>query len=246
MSMRNVIFGLSVVASVTTMAYAENNVQILKEKIEKSMPGLTIDSLKESPISGVYELVSAGDVAYVSGDGEHMIQGTLYNVPTKKNLTDKTLASLRKDYVKELDKTPLLIYPAKGKALHTITVFTDPSCPYCHRMNEEMQTYADAGITIRYALYARMGSNNNTSRQLQEIICAQDPKSALNIFFKASNRPSEGGDCKKVEGLNKIASLAPKLGLEGTPHIVMSNGVAFSGYQPAQELLKTLDRNAKE
>lgn len=238
------MLSIALALGISGFAHADQNIAVLKEKILQAMPGLTIDALKESAIPGVYELVSAGDVAYVSKDGEHMIQGNLFNVPNKKNLTEQTLAGIRKTHLNELDDASLIVYPAKGQSLYTITVFTDPSCPYCHRMHDEMQKYNEAGITVRYALYARMGGNTNTSRQIEEIVCAAKPKDAADIFFKNSNRISEGAKCDKTQALSKITSLAPKLGLEGTPHIVMSNGMAFSGYQPVSELLKTLQNNS--
>ena len=62
----------------------------------------------------------------------------------------------------------------------------------------------------------------------------------LTKFFAASSRDVKGAECRKADGLERIARLAPQVGLKGTPHIVTDKGVAFSGYQPAQELLRSL------
>lgn len=217
----------------------------LSKALTKSMPGINIDSIKDTPIPGIYEVVSGGDIAYVTGDGVYMIQGSLFNVPDRKNLSEKTLEAVRMSAMKALDSSALLIYPAKGKALHTITVFTDPSCPYCHKLHDEIDKLNELGVTVKYALYARSGNGTLTGRQLQEVLCSKDPKKELDRFFKSSSQNSDGADCKKSEALEKIARLAPKVGLEGTPHIVTDTGLSFSGYRPAEEMLRVLQRSAK-
>lgn len=146
--------------------------------------------------------------------------------------------------MKDINESELIVYKAKGKELHTITVFTDPSCPYCHRLHDEMQEYNDLGITVRYAMYSRMGNDNNTTKQLQEILCSANKKEAVDIFFKNSNRPSNGADCGKAKAIPKLAKLASKFGLEGTPHIVMDTGISFSGYKPPMDMLKTLNEKS--
>lgn len=67
------------------------------------MPGLTIDSLKASSVPGLYEMVSGPDVAYVTADGVHMIQGTLYSVATRKDLTEQSLSVSRAKLMQQID-----------------------------------------------------------------------------------------------------------------------------------------------
>ncbi|AVO43448.1 DsbC family protein [Simplicispira suum] len=231
-------------AGLVGAATAAQPMDALVGVLKKSMPGLNIDSIKETPMKGIFEIVSGGDVAYVSGDGQHMIQGTLFNVPKRKNLSDETLQKVRLKALAGIDESALIVYPAKGKALHTITVFTDPSCPYCHRLHDELAQLNELGVTVKYALYARNGGGTLTGRQLQEALCSTDPKASVDGFFKNSQRPTEGGDCSQVAALDKIAATARLVGLQGTPHIVTDTGLSFSGYRPPQEMLKLLERGA--
>lgn len=243
--LKKLALSITLIAASAGAAHANQALENLEKTLAKSMPGLNIDSLKETPMSGIYEVVSGTDVAYVSADGVHMIQGTLFNVPERKNLSEKTLESVRFKAMSSLDTSSLLVYPAKGKSLYTITVFTDPSCPYCHRLHEEMGKLNELGVTVKYALYARSGNGTLTGRQLQEVVCSKDPKKELDRFFKNASQASAGADCKRAESLESIARLAPKVGLEGTPHIVSDTGLSFSGYRPAEEMLKVLQRSAK-
>ncbi len=229
--------------AVATPAFADPSIEELSTMLVKSMPGLTVDSLRPTPVKGLYELVSGSDIAYVTSDGSHMIQGTLFNVRERKNLTEKTLSSSRAQSLKTIDPASLVVFPAKGVAKHTITVFTDPSCPFCVRLHSELQKLNELGITVRYALYARNGNGTLTGRQLTEVLCAADQKSEIDKFFHSPSREAKGANCKKAEGLERIAKVAQQVGLKGTPHIVTDAGVAMSGYQPAEELLKSLQGN---
>ncbi len=226
-------------------ATANPALEKLEKTLTKSMPGLNIDSIRTTPMPGIFEIVSGGDVAYVSADGVHMIQGTLYNVPERKNLSEATLGGMRQKLMASIDPSALVVYPAKGKALHTITVFTDPSCPYCKQLHKEVDKLNEMGVTVKYALYARSGNRNLTGRQLQEVACSKDAKRELERFFNSPSQPSEGADCKAATALDHLASLAPKVGLEGTPHIVTDSGLSFSGYRPAADLFKVLETGLK-
>ncbi|WP_084001991.1 DsbC family protein [Diaphorobacter sp. J5-51] len=242
---KKTLLSVSLLLGSISIACAGTGIEELEKKLTKSMPGLNVESLKETPMPGIFELVSGGDVAYVSADGVHMIQGTLFNVPERKNLSEQTLGKIRSKSVAALDANSLLVYPAKGKALHTITVFTDPSCPYCHKLHDELGKLNELGVTVKYALYARSGNGTLTGRQLQTVLCSKNPKQELDRFFKNAAQNSEGAECSKANGLEKIAKTAQQVGLQGTPHIVTDSGLSFAGYRPAEELFKVLQRGSE-
>lgn len=240
MNIKSTILSIALMTGMATSAFADPAIAELKSNLLKSMPGLTIDSLKATSIPGLYEMVSGADVAYVTADGVHMIQGTLYNVMSRKNLTEQSLSVSRAKLLQSIDSASLMVYPAVGKEKHSITVFTDPSCGYCRALHAEIPKLNEMGITVKYALYARNGNGTLTGRQLTEVLCSNDPKAELTKFFAASTKDVKGAECRKADGLERIARIAPQVGLKGTPHIVTDKGLAFSGYQPAQELLRTL------
>jgi len=229
---------------VPLMGHASPETDLLAQKLMKSMPGLTIDSLSPSAIPGLFEVVSGGDVAYVTPDGVHMIQGTLFNVPGRKNLSEKTLSVQRAKAVRSLDPAGLIVYKAIKPEKHVITVFTDPSCPYCHRLHEEIPKLNELGVTVQYALYARSGEGTLTSRQLAEVLCAPDKKEALARFFANPSLNASGAGCAQAGALEGIARAAAHVGLKGTPHIVSDSGYAASGYMPAPELLKSIEQGS--
>lgn len=246
---RAAIAGASI-AMAGVLAYAappampsKAEVDALANKLKKSMPGLVIDSLKPAAIPGLWELVAGGDVAYFTADGQYMIQGTLFNVPERRNISEETLSEQRAKVMASINKETLIVYPAKGKAKHTVTVFTDPSCTFCNRLHHEMQSYNDMGITIQYAPYARTGQGTLTSRQLQEVVCSKNPRQMMETFMASPQRNSSGAECKGADELLNISKVATAVGLKGTPYLVTDSGKALSGYMSAKELLAALQGN---
>ena len=215
-------------------------VEALTAKLRKTMPGLIIDAIKPAAIPGLWELVSGGDVAYFTPDGVYMIQGTLFNVQDRRNMSEDALTDQRVKALGTIGKEALIVYPAKGKPKHTITVFTDPSCPFCKRLHQEIPVLNDLGITVQYAGYARSGNGTLTSRQLQEVLCSSDPRSSMDIFMDSPQKNATGADCKAAGELAQVSKVANQVGLKGTPHIVSDSGKAFSGFMPAKDLLAAL------
>lgn len=212
----------------------------LSEKLRKSMPGLVIDSIRPSPIPGMWELVSGGDVAYFTADGVHMVQGTLYNVQDRRNLSEDALSAGRLKALSTVSKNAFVVYPAKGKAKHTITVFTDPSCTFCQRLHAEIPALNDHGVAVQYALFARSGNGTLTNRQMQEVLCSDDPKQAMESLMAAPNKNSSGAECPAAYELAQVTKVANQVGLKGTPHIVTDSGRAMSGFMPAKELIAAM------
>ena len=79
--------------STAAPALAESDMQAIKRKIAERLPGATVDHIAPSPVTGMYEVgVNGGDVVYVSADGRYLLSGTLIDLVTQENLTERVLA----------------------------------------------------------------------------------------------------------------------------------------------------------
>ena len=59
----------------------------------------------------------------------------------------------------------MIVYKAP-KEQHVITVFTDITCGYCHKLHEQMSDYNALGITVRYlARWLNIGALHTQLRQ---------------------------------------------------------------------------------
>ncbi len=71
----------------------------------------------------------------------------------------------------------MIVYKAP-KEQHVITVFTDITCGYCHKLHEQMSDYNALGITVRYLAF-RARSAKPAEQDMKAIWCAKDRNKAL-------------------------------------------------------------------
>lgn len=197
-------------------------------------------SITETPVKGLYEVLIAGDIVYLTGDANFMVRGELIDLEKRINLTDQTLNGERKKLVSGLSDNQTVMYKPKGDTKHTITVFTDIDCPYCQKMHQEMDQYLEAGIAVRYALYPRAGLNTPSYDKLVNVWCADDSLQAMDDAKSGKDVAAKSCD-NPVKSHMEIGQQA---GVTGTPAILLENGQLIPGYRPARALAPMLDQLA--
>lgn len=121
---------------------------------------------------------------------------------------------------------------------HVVTVFTDITCGYCHKLHEQIKDYNALGITIRYLAFPRQGLNSQTERDMASVWCSANPKDA---FTQAMN----GGNVQPATcdiDISKHYTLGVQYGIQGTPALLLDNGTLIPGYQSPKELAAILDQ----
>lgn len=215
----------------------------VRAALKQLIPDATVDSVKAAPLAGFSEVIVHGQVIYVSNDGKYLMQGLLYDVSNRQDLTEKSMRGVRK---KEMDAAPvkerITFSPPDGKVKHRVAVFTDIDCGYCRRLHSQMAEYNALGIEVQYLLFPRAGVPSDSSRKAVAVWCAADNRAAL-------TEAKSGKDPGNAECANPIEAqyhLGQKVGVSGTPSIVMADGSFMPGYLPPQDLLARLEANAKE
>lgn len=74
------------------------------------------------------------------------------------NVTNQILIGRLQKLVPEM-----IVYKAP-KEKHVITVFTDITCGYCHKLHSQMKEYNDLGITVRYLAFPRQGLSSQAEK----------------------------------------------------------------------------------
>jgi len=241
--MKRVVVMSSLVVAVgltaMSLAWADAAGDALAVKLKAALPGIPLTSVTPTPVEGIYEVVAGSDVIYMSADGKYMFQGVLIDFEARKNLTEARRVGIRADLIKQVKDEDTIVYAPMGAPKHTITIFTDPSCPYCRKMHAEVPELVKNGVKVRYVLYPRAGLDSPIGKTSIGIMCAKDPKAELDksLAGQTVNLPV----CDK-HNLAKILELGQMLGLEGTPYGVTDNGTVIGGYLPAAKLLETLNK----
>jgi len=229
---------LTAQAKVNTNSDAEV-VSALKKKLVKRFKSEP-NSIKLSPIPGVYEVVYGTEVVYVSKDGKYFVAGDLIDMDTRQNMSELAKQSIRKEILNKQDNKPV-VFKAKDEK-HVLTVFTDIDCPYCAKLHREMPQLNAKGITVKYLMFPRAGLGSESYNKAVSMWCADDQQQAMTDA--KARKPIPNKTCE-----NPVADqyrLGGELGVNGTPALITASGRMIPGYVPADRLAKMLDADKAE
>jgi thiol:disulfide interchange protein DsbC len=212
------------------------NENTIREAMVKSMPTMKIDSVKQSEVKGLYEVVVGANIFYVSEDGKYLIQGHLVDVLARKDLTEDKLNGTRKQAIEKLGKANMIIFKPKISK-YTVTIFTDIDCGYCRKLHSEIDQYLAQGITIQYLFFPRAGKGSESYDKAISVWCAADRNVALTAAKKDQKLPAKTCD----NPIDKHMQLAADFDVKGTPMIISENGNVYPGYLPAKQLVEALE-----
>lgn len=205
-------------------------------------PKIEADHIGPAPIPGFQEAIVGGQVLYFSDDGRYMMQGSLYDMRAKKDLSQAGLSVVRRDALKAVPVSDRIVFAPVGVRKHTITVFTDIECGYCRKMHSEMAEYNKLGIAVEYLAFPRAGLTSPDALAMESVWCSLDRRKALTDA--KNGRPVPPKRCT-----NPVAAqykLGQRIGLQGTPMAINIDGVALPGYLPPDKMLEALDELAAE
>jgi thiol:disulfide interchange protein DsbC len=207
----------------------------IKKAIATFMPTEQVDAVKPSEIKGLYEVNAGSNIFYASEDGKYLLQGQLFDVDAKKNITESKLGAVRKAALDKIGEQDMIVFKAPNSK-YTVSVFTDIDCGYCRKLHSEIDQYLAQGITVRYLFFPRAGKGSESYNKAVAVWCATDKNKALTAAKKG-----EAFDTKSCDNpVDKHMQLGEDFGMTGTPMIVTAKGNILPGYVPAAQLAKVL------
>ena len=156
----------------------------------------------------------AADPAYAAGSAEARVSEVLKTIP----LADR------------------IVYSPVGAAKYKVVVLTDVECGYCRKFHNEMAEYTKRGIEVQYLAFPRAGVGSPDYRKMVSVWCADDRRKALTDA--KNDRPVPAKTCKTPVDMQHAAGL--RMGLEGTPMILTTDGEFLGGYLPPDALLQRM------
>jgi thiol:disulfide interchange protein DsbC len=210
----------------------------IESGLNKIMPGVQFDSIKPSPVPGLYEVMVGTNLLYVSDDGHYVIQGTVIDVRNQKNLTEAQQAGARLAALDKVGVHQMIVFKPKI-ASHHVHVFTDIDCGYCRKLHSEIDQYLKEGIEVRYLFFPRAGEGSESWSKAEAVWCSKNRNEALTKAKKGEPADSKKGCDNPV---SQHYALGNALGASGTPMIVTDKGEVIPGYVPAAKLASILAR----
>jgi len=227
-------FGIAISLLMSTLPALAEGTEELEAEITKRLPELNITSIADTPVDGVYELISGGQIYYIGDGGRYIIDGEMIDLETRDNLTTQRLGSIHIGLINSMDEGDMLVYTPEKDTGRSITVFTDTTCGFCRKLHAELDQILDAGIAVRYLLFPRAGLESAAHQTLESVWCADNPQKAMTLA-KSGGRVADASCTNPIES---HVALAQQVGLRGTPLIYLDTGAQVPGYRAAQELVR--------
>src|SRR3546814_20457441 len=100
-----------------------------RDAIRKLNAQIRIEKIGAAPLAGFREVIVGGQTLYVSNDGRYMLQGSLYDMDAKRDLSEASPAGLRRELLKTIPVQDRHVFEPKAPH-HTVAVVTDPRGEY--------------------------------------------------------------------------------------------------------------------
>lgn len=212
------------------------NYDAAEAQLRAIAPDATTITLSDSPIEGLLQAQVNNDIVYISKDGTYLMQGTLFDIDSRTNLTDQAKSVLRREKIRDLDDAQQIVFAPEDPEFELL-VFTDIDCGYCRKLHNQIDEYVAQGIAIHYLAFPRAGIGSHSFDKYVSVWCADDQQEALTMA-KAGTDP-EPQQCD-----NPITSqyeLGREIGVSGTPALLTSDGTLIPGYMPPETLKARLE-----
>ena len=210
----------------------------IKDQLKALLPNAPDAIVTETPVEGLYQVQVGMTVVYMSADGKYLLNGNLIEMESRNNLTDLAKSNARQSAMQNIPESSMIVYPAKGKQKHFVTVFSDIDCPFCSKLHKEIPALNAAGITVRYLGYPRSGMGSPSYHKAVSVWCAEDNAKAMDDAMLG--KAVEKKVC--VNPVRDHMMEAKRFEVNGTPNIILENGELLPGYVPAKELIKILNQ----
>ena len=120
---------------------SSNVYALTKEEVQAKMPGSPITSVKPvKDFPGIYELiVGKNTIFYINENADRLLIGHVFRLADRVDETQLRIDSLSKVDFNSLPKNQAIKF-VKGDGSREFAVFTDPMCPFCHRLETALQS----------------------------------------------------------------------------------------------------------
>lgn len=210
------------------------------DELKASRTDMNFGELRTSTVDGYYEIQAGALTLYVAESGDHFFVGELISISDGQIIseTEKSKAAQRVELLAQLDRNDMIVFAPQGETRAVLTVFTDVTCTYCRALHREIDDLNAAGIEVHYLAWPRTGLGTYEALRTTTAWCAEDRNRAM-TELKADTWT--GGD--DICANNPVADqyeLGVRLGVTGTPAIVLEDGVLMPGYRTVDQFVEIL------
>jgi thiol:disulfide interchange protein DsbC len=209
--------------------------ETVKKAMQKRYPDVSVESVARTPLPGIYEVFAGGGVFYVDENVNYLIMdGKLIDVERRVDVTAERMQVLTGI---KFDQLPLNLAfrMVKGNGKRRMAYFTDPNCPYCKRLDQELARVTD--VTVYMFLYPVLSPDSH--EKAAAVWCSKDRGKAYEDMMLEGKLPRTPGTCDTP--ISKILAYGQQKGIRATPTLFFADGRRITGAISRDQLERFLD-----
>ena len=214
----------------------------IRKNIAARLPQLkAIDEVRKTDVPGLYELrVNGSDIYYTDAQGNYLIEGSLIDTRSQRNLTEERVEKLT---AIPFDSLPLkdAFTMVRGTGERKMAVFEDPNCGYCKRFERDLQKVDN--VTIYLFLYPILGADS--TEKTKAIWCAKDRTLAWQDWMLRDQVPPAAAAMCDTSPITRNVALGRKHKINGTPTLLFTNGARVPGAVDTKKIEQLLAEASK-
>jgi thiol:disulfide interchange protein DsbC len=206
--------------------------EALKKTLQAKVPQLKIDSVSKSPLPGFYEVVANGAVFYADEKGQYLIVADrVLDLDAKKDILEERVNRLT---AVRFDALPLdmAFKNVKGSGKRRLAVFSDPDCPYCRRLEQDLRKLND--VTVYTFLLPIEQLHPAATEKARAVWCSADRQKTWDELMLNNVAPTGTKSCENP--VDRIATFAQEKRINATPTMILADGTRVAGAKSAGEL----------
>ena len=203
------------------------NVETLKINLSRYYPNIQVSNIQTTEMPGLYSGNLDNQIIYLDENAQYMLVGSMVRLKDQKNLTKDLMLQQNSVDWKQLPFKDA-IKTVKGTGKSQLFIFSDPNCPYCKRLEVELDKLND--VTIYTLIYPLKSQSITVSKQ---VWCDPNQAYAWKNLLQKNVQPKEKTCANPIE---RNLELGKKLGIEGTPTLIFGNGLKMVGGRSAEDI----------
>ena len=203
------------------------NVETLKINLSRYYPNIQVSNIQATEMPGLYSASLDNQIIYLDENAQYMLVGSMVRLKDQKNLTKDLMLQQNSVDWKQLPFKDA-IKTVKGTGKSQLFIFSDPNCPYCKRLEVELDKLND--VTIYTLIYPLKSQSITVSKQ---VWCDPNQAYAWKNLLQKNVQPKEKTCTNPID---RNLELGKKLGIEGTPTLIFGNGLKMVGGRSAEDI----------
>lgn len=234
----------ALVLACTIAAAHANEEAIRKGVVELLGEQVKVEGIAKTGFLGLYEVRIATEegtrIVYTDEAANYFFVGNIFDNKTQTDITESRLRRLNAIRFAELPLAQAFKI-VRGKGSRQLAYFSDPRCPYCRRLDQELVKLDD--VTVHVFMIPIIAPDSAAISKA--VWCAPDRgKAWLELMLNEVEPPAPKANCETP--LDKNLALSRKYRINGTPTMIFADGQRVAGLMSAARLSKMLDEAIKK